>query len=229
MNRRFSSTPARCSAPRSSQLDEFELREGVKIIRHYNGCGILVGEMKANPTRPDAYFACDLSFMDQVKYLFARPLDISANQLVILVARHNPKDIRTLAELGRAGLRIGLGRQDQSALGATKDLLNRASLLRRGIQERRRRERHRRRPRQPVHREIARCRRRLSQQRRERPRPPRHRASCPQRQRHTALRHRQGIEAQVSHGPASGCPSFAPIAQAIRRPRLRLAVEIGVI
>lgn len=108
-------------------VDEFERREGVQVIRHYNGCGILVSEMQADPKRPDAYFACDISFMDKVNNLFANPLNVASNQVVILVARNNPQNIKSLADLGRPGLRLGVGREEQAALGAlTKELLVRA-------------------------------------------------------------------------------------------------------
>src|SRR5262249_52627624 len=50
-------------------LTAFERREGVRVTRVYNGCGILVAQMLAGE-RPDAYFACDKSFMDQVNDLF---------------------------------------------------------------------------------------------------------------------------------------------------------------
>ncbi len=46
-------------------IAEFERREGVKVTRVYNGCGILVAQMKAGEV-PDAYFACDSEFMNQV-------------------------------------------------------------------------------------------------------------------------------------------------------------------
>ncbi len=47
----------------------FEEREGIRVNRVYNGCGILVGQMKAGQ-HPDAYFACDSEFMNQVADLF---------------------------------------------------------------------------------------------------------------------------------------------------------------
>ena len=39
---------------------------------------------------PDAYFACDCEFMNQVKRLFPEPTTISQNELVILVKKGNP-------------------------------------------------------------------------------------------------------------------------------------------
>jgi molybdenum ABC transporter molybdate-binding protein len=96
---------------------EFEKREGVKINYTYNGCGILVSQMKAGKT-PDVYFACDTSFMNQVEDLFEKPTVVSKNQLVIAVPKGNPKGIKSLIDLGRPGLKVGVGHEQQCALGA---------------------------------------------------------------------------------------------------------------
>ncbi|MDP6930193.1 MAG: substrate-binding domain-containing protein, partial [Planctomycetota bacterium] len=50
-------------------VTEFEQREGVRVTKIYNGCGILVSQMKSGG-RPDAYFSCDQSFLDQVSERF---------------------------------------------------------------------------------------------------------------------------------------------------------------
>lgn len=101
----------------------FEQREGVQVTRVYNGCGILVAQMRADK-RPDAYFACDKSFMAQVSDLFYAPEDIASNPMIILVPKGNPKGIKTIKDLGAAGLRLGLAHEQQSALGAlTKRML----------------------------------------------------------------------------------------------------------
>jgi molybdenum ABC transporter molybdate-binding protein len=97
-------------------LTAFEQREGVRITRVYNGCGILVAQMRAGG-RPDAYFACDQSFMDQVHDLFLAPDAVSTNRLVILVRKGNPHGIHSLDDLGKQGLRVGVGHEKQCALG----------------------------------------------------------------------------------------------------------------
>ncbi|HVS34870.1 MAG TPA: molybdate ABC transporter substrate-binding protein [Gemmataceae bacterium] len=99
-------------------LDEFEKREGVRVTRVYNGCGILVGQMRTDGQSPDAYFACDQSFMTQVHDLFLDATPVSTNQLVILVPKGNPHHIRSLTDLGQPGLRVGVGHEKQCALGA---------------------------------------------------------------------------------------------------------------
>lgn len=94
----------------------FEQREGVRVNRVFNGCGILVSQMKAGQ-RPDAYFACDTEFMNQVHDLFPEPVDVSQNELVILVPKGNPQGISSLRDLGREGLRVGIGHEKQCAMG----------------------------------------------------------------------------------------------------------------
>lgn len=97
-------------------ITAFEEREGVRVLRVYNGCGILVGQMRAGE-RPDAYFACDRSFLDQVNDLFLDAVDISTNQLAILVPQGNPHAIRNLKDLGKPGLKVGIGHEKQCAMG----------------------------------------------------------------------------------------------------------------
>ena len=110
-------------------LQEFERREGVEIQRVYNGCGILVSQMRAGG-RPDAYFSCDTSFMQDVADLFPAPMDISENPIVIITHKNNPHHIATLADLTRPGLRVGLAHPKKSALGhLTQRLLATQNLL----------------------------------------------------------------------------------------------------
>jgi molybdate transport system substrate-binding protein len=98
-------------------LDEFQKREGVRITTVYNGCGILVGQMKTKE-RPDVYFSCDTQFMNQVRDLFGEPTKISTNQLVIAVPKGNKYGVQTLKDLGKPGLKVGVGHEQQCALGA---------------------------------------------------------------------------------------------------------------
>lgn len=94
----------------------FEAREGVTVTRVYNGCGILVAQMEAGRV-PDAYFACDVEFMNQVADRFPDAEEISENELVILVPKGNPSGISGLVDLSQAGLRVGIGHEKQCAMG----------------------------------------------------------------------------------------------------------------
>ncbi|MBI5385280.1 MAG: extracellular solute-binding protein [Verrucomicrobia bacterium] len=111
-------------------LKRFQEREGVRITTVFNGCGILVGQMKAGG-RPDAYLTCDQSFVPPVADLFAAaPVEMSASDIVILVPKGNPKAIAALSDLAKPGLKIGLANPEQSTLGAlTKRLLEQGGLL----------------------------------------------------------------------------------------------------
>jgi molybdenum ABC transporter molybdate-binding protein len=95
---------------------EFEAREGVKVSRSYNGCGILVAQMKAGQI-PDAYFACDREFMSQVTDLFPVATTVSQNELVIIVPKGNPNKIASLRDLTKPGMRVGVGHEKQCAMG----------------------------------------------------------------------------------------------------------------
>jgi molybdenum ABC transporter molybdate-binding protein len=95
---------------------EVEKRENVKVTRIYNGCGILVTQMKAGEV-PDLYFACDVRFMNDVKNDFIKPTNVSSNQLMIVVKKGNPKKIFTLNDLAAKGLKVGVGHEQQCALG----------------------------------------------------------------------------------------------------------------
>jgi molybdenum ABC transporter molybdate-binding protein len=110
-------------------LKAFEQREGCKVTRVYNGCGILVAQMKAGE-RPDAYFACDVSFMRQVHDLFFDSVNVSETDILIAVPKGNPRGIVSLQDLTKEGLKLGVANAEQSALGAlTERMLESAGLL----------------------------------------------------------------------------------------------------
>ncbi len=104
-------------------IQSFEKREGVEVTRVYNGCGILVSQMKTGQ-KPDAYLSCDVSFMIQVEDRFTDITDISKTGIVIATKKGNPKNIQDLDDLRKKGLQIGICNHKQSALGSlTKRLL----------------------------------------------------------------------------------------------------------
>lgn len=114
-------------------LKAFSEREGVDITTVYNGCGILVGQIKAGE-RPDVYHTCDASFMDGVEDLFGRVDPISKTDLVILVQKGNPKGIAQLADLAKPGLQVGVCTENLSTLGTLTAKLLRAQGLYDGVQ-----------------------------------------------------------------------------------------------
>ncbi len=105
-------------------IARFEQREGCRITTVYNGCGILVAQMKAGQ-HPDAYLACDVSFVPPVRELFSNPLNISEVAIIIAVPKGNPKHIAAPMDLAGEGIRLGLCHPEQSSIGSlTKTLLD---------------------------------------------------------------------------------------------------------
>ena len=104
-------------------IANFEIREGVQVKTSYAGCGDLVAMMKAAKAGdnelafPDIYFACDVTFLEMVDSWFERGRVVSANDLVLLVAKGNPHRVKNLDDLARQDLRVGLGHPTKSALG----------------------------------------------------------------------------------------------------------------
>ncbi|MFH1300828.1 MAG: molybdate ABC transporter substrate-binding protein, partial [Planctomycetota bacterium] len=104
-------------------LKAFEQREGISINVVYNGCGILVGQINSGQ-RPDAYFACDTSYMVQVQPMFTLPLTVAETDMLIIVEKGNPKNIKSVYDLVGENIKVGIAHHEQSALGAlTKKLL----------------------------------------------------------------------------------------------------------
>ena len=104
-------------------IKRFEEREGVTITPVFNGCGILVAQMQAGEN-PDAYFSCDIKFLDMVEDRFGESTVVTANEMVILTEKGNPKQIEDLADLAEPGIRLGLAHPEKAALGdLTKTLL----------------------------------------------------------------------------------------------------------
>ncbi len=105
-------------------IREFEIREGVTVNVAYNGCGILVSQINAGAL-PDAYFACDISYMDQVQDKFLAPVTVAETDMVIITKKGNPKKIKNLHDLARDGMKLGIAHEKQSALGAlTKRMMS---------------------------------------------------------------------------------------------------------
>ncbi len=111
-------------------INDFEKREGVRILQTPNGCGILVSQIKAG-MHPDAYFACDTTFMTSVQEVFPQWHDVSATEMVIAVNRdkHAELNVQSLEDLANKPLKLGLCDPEHSALGdLTMRLLKRDQL-----------------------------------------------------------------------------------------------------
>ena len=103
-------------------IREFEAREGCLITMVYAGCGTLVGKMQTGDKGlPDLFMTCDATYLDMAQSKMGNPfgpdLRISSTRIVMLVAKGNPKNLRTLADLAQRGLRVGVTEPKASTLG----------------------------------------------------------------------------------------------------------------
>ncbi len=112
----------------------FATREGVEINEVPNGCGILTAQMSTIKESggagfPDIYMACDVYYMDSVSDQFQDVVNISNTDIVIVVQKGNPKEIKTPKDLTKPGVRVALGQPDQCTIG----VLSRKLLQSQGI------------------------------------------------------------------------------------------------
>jgi molybdate transport system substrate-binding protein len=109
-------------------IKEFEQREGVTVNTVYNGCGILTGQMRTiNQEKgagfPDVYMACDRYYLENVHDWFQEDVDVSDADIVIAVPEGNPKNIQTIADLAKPGMRVSVGQPEQCTIGALTSIM----------------------------------------------------------------------------------------------------------
>ncbi|MDB6007027.1 MAG: Molybdate transporter substrate-binding protein [Prosthecobacter sp.] len=115
-------------------LQQFATHEGITMTTVFNGCGILCASMKtmgdsSNPKFPDVYYACDVCFVPPVAEQFPEAIILTEAEIVIAVPKDNPKNIHTLADLARPGLRVGICNAEQSTIGfLTRSMLKSMNL-----------------------------------------------------------------------------------------------------
>jgi len=109
---------------------EFQKQYGVRIEYSYAGSACLLAQMKL-AERGDAYMPGENFYMEQArKEGYITDMDTVAYIVpVIIVPKGNPKSIRTLADLARPGLKIGLGDAQSTAIGVVSECVLRDSGL----------------------------------------------------------------------------------------------------
>ena len=117
-------------------IKDFEQREGARVNTVYNGCGILTGQMRtilskdAGSGFPDTYMACDVYYLDTVRELFQDAVELSDTEVVIAVQKGNPKNIHSLKDLTKEGIRVTVGQPEQCTIGVlTKKVLTSAGVF----------------------------------------------------------------------------------------------------
>ena len=98
-------------------VEEFAEREGILVTTVFNGCGVLCAQMQAMEEFPDAYYACDLCFVPPVAEQFPEVVILTETKIGIAKRKDLSQDVRTLTDLARPGLKVGICNQKQSTLG----------------------------------------------------------------------------------------------------------------
>lgn len=104
--------------PVAEAVEEFGRLHSIRVETAYAGSEVLLGQMKL-AGRGDLYMPGDGYYVEQAEQagLVASTRPICCFVPVILVQKGNPKDIRTLADLARPGLVVGLGEAEACAVG----------------------------------------------------------------------------------------------------------------
>lgn len=103
-------------------IKKFEQREGVTVITHFDGCGILTSTMRGIRSRqigsfPDVYMACDVYYLKVVEELFQDSVRVSDTDIVVVTQQGNPKGIKTIKDLAKPGVRVVLGEPENCTIG----------------------------------------------------------------------------------------------------------------
>lgn len=110
----------------------FEKKTGVKVLLHFGGSGKMLSEMKL-AQRGDLYFPGSSDFMEIAK---RQKLVLSESEKIVAylvpainVPAGNPKNIQSLEDLARPGLKVGIARPDSVCVGLYGvEILERAGL-----------------------------------------------------------------------------------------------------
>jgi molybdate transport system substrate-binding protein len=106
--------------PMDEIIGNYQAEKGVKISVIYGGSGGLLSQMELSK-RGDVYLAGSPDFITigERKNLLIKKTDKLLAYLVpaIIVPKGNPKNIRTLEDLTKKGLRIGIGNPETVCLG----------------------------------------------------------------------------------------------------------------
>lgn len=99
-------------------IKAYTAKTGVTVRADYAGSGILLSRLKL-AKRGDIYMPGDVWYVETAKKegLISSQRDVCYFVPVILVRKGNPKGIRGLADLGRSGIKLGLGRPEAVAIG----------------------------------------------------------------------------------------------------------------
>jgi len=103
----------------------YEKDTGVKVQLQFGGSGALLSSMQIAPG--DVFLAADASYMDEArtKGLIGETWPVALMKAGFGVKRGNPKEIKSLADLKKEGVRVGIGNPEAASIGKfTREILN---------------------------------------------------------------------------------------------------------
>lgn len=115
-------------SPAEAVAREYEQAFGVRVQLQYGGSGTLLSNLRVADTG-DLFLAADESYMQSARDfgLLAETIPLARQRPVIAVAKGNPKNIHTLADLQRTDVRFAMANPDAASIGRTvRNLLQQA-------------------------------------------------------------------------------------------------------
>ena len=108
--------------PVAEAAEAFEADTGVAVQCDYAGSGLLISKIKATKSG-DLYMPGDAEYVDIAakEGLVASRRDVCYFVPVILVRKDNPKGIKSLADLAKPGIQLGLGDPRACAVGQVSE------------------------------------------------------------------------------------------------------------
>jgi len=116
-------------------LDElgkrFEQQTGTRVDYNFKGSGCLLADICFSK-KGDAYIPGELFYIEQAdkRGMLAKSRIVAQMSTVVIVQKGNPKNIKSLKDLTRPGLRVGIGDPEAVAVGrAANESLVKAGIL----------------------------------------------------------------------------------------------------
>jgi len=118
--------------PTEEVAKAFEEKTGAKVVLHYGGSGAMLSQMKLTQ-RGDIYFPGSSDYMELAKR--EKLVQPETEKIVVYlipainVPKGNPKNIHSLQDLAKPGVRVGIARPDAVCVGLyAVELLEKAGL-----------------------------------------------------------------------------------------------------
>ncbi|MGQ9730548.1 MAG: molybdate ABC transporter substrate-binding protein [Candidatus Zipacnadales bacterium] len=123
-----------CGAGLRPPMDElaalFEKRTGIRVDMAYKGSGCLLADIQFSH-KGDLYMPGETEYMDQAQKrgFIVEQRPIATMETVIITPKKDRETVKTLQDLAKPGLKVGLGAMPQVAVGiAAKRVLSKAGL-----------------------------------------------------------------------------------------------------